>query len=687
MLNTQTMQLQLRPDGKYIELGGGAMPVIRPNCDCRWCFTPEGVQTTDFVADFNAPLPIGSDELDGVFSKFAIEHISWRNVPAFVKECRRILKTGGDICLVMPNTQAQMEHLLRTQDWDDASSMLFGDNDYPENTHRAFFNPVLISRLLQQAGFSDIMIVPFGEKATDMIVQAKAAPPVAPQAPLQQAPTAPQGKPSFAPLGAPQAPVPTLGSTPNVKDGMPPVTPFRDVKQEQEEWDRISAIQEGAAGGGNRVPSEPVAIVAGGDMAGAIVSRGEAGMVLSASPYDSRLDDLRHERKLMFDRRYFDGGGPWGGYQFYWDFPCHEVTAQKILALRPESALELGCSRGYVVKRLQDAGVIACGWDISRHCWLTRITDGVTETDATDPASWARLKDGNFDLCYSIAFLDHVPEELLPDVLAGMARKCKRGIHGVNCEPQGGDRTRATCRPLSWWRERMPLGHQIVDKADLEEGRVTSLYYEGDGKVKLNVGSFTTMFHNGWVNIDVHPNLDGFAQNWGFKYQLWDVREGLPYGTESVDMIFASHMFEHLTYAEGQEFLRECRRVLKPDGVLRLSVPDAGKLARYYAYTTAPESDGSADRSLFDLGQYDEMSGGAASHRQPAAKLYELLCAEHKALYDAATLKTVLHDAFLVPSEAGFRRTASGRRQILSETIDLFPEMSLYMDAVPYTGG
>jgi SAM-dependent methyltransferase len=48
----------------------------------------------------------------------------------------------------------------------------------------------------------------------------------------------------------------------------------------------------------------------------------------------------------------------------------------------------------------------------------------------------------------------------------------------------------------------------------------------------------------------------------------------IPQAAGSVDAIYSSHMIEHLDRREARRFLAECRRVLKPGGVLRLVVPD-----------------------------------------------------------------------------------------------------------------
>jgi len=79
----------------------------------------------------------------------------------------------------------------------------------------------------------------------------------------------------------------------------------------------------------------------------------------------------------------------------------------------------------------------------------------------------------------------------------------------------------------------------------------------------------------GWVNIDVQP-LPGVDR-------VLDVRRGLPY--ENVAAIYGEHFLEHLELEEGLACLVECRRVLAPDGILRVSTPNLDwVLASHYRY-------------------------------------------------------------------------------------------------------
>ena len=104
--------------------------------------------------------------------------------------------------------------------------------------------------------------------------------------------------------------------------------------------------------------------------------------------------------------------------------------------------------------------------------------------------------------------------------------------------------------------------------------------------VRLHIGSGQRHLP-GWINLD-NQQLPGVDR-------VVDVRDGLPF--EDVAMIFAEHFLEHLPLEVGLFFLVECRRVLRPDGILRLSTPNlAWVLATHYRHDDAL----SQDQGLFD---------------------------------------------------------------------------------------
>ncbi len=77
----------------------------------------------------------------------------------------------------------------------------------------------------------------------------------------------------------------------------------------------------------------------------------------------------------------------------------------------------------------------------------------------------------------------------------------------------------------------------------------------------------------GFVNLDLDRDAD----------LKLDVRRGLPFADGTVDGIHSEHFVEHLTQGELLAFLRECRRALRPGGVVRVATPDLAEIVRCYA--------------------------------------------------------------------------------------------------------
>lgn len=76
-----------------------------------------------------------------------------------------------------------------------------------------------------------------------------------------------------------------------------------------------------------------------------------------------------------------------------------------------------------------------------------------------------------------------------------------------------------------------------------------------------------------WDNID-------FASNENVKGI--NILQGLPYADNSVDAVFSSCMLEHFTKEQAELHLKECYRILKPNGICRIVVPDLEDVCKEY---------------------------------------------------------------------------------------------------------
>ncbi len=92
-------------------------------------------------------------------------------------------------------------------------------------------------------------------------------------------------------------------------------------------------------------------------------------------------------------------------------------------------------------------------------------------------------------------------------------------------------------------------------------------------KPYLNLGC-GTRFHAGWTNVDFVSLDPGVTSH--------DLRSGIPFGDETFEVVYHSHLLEHFPKSAALSFLKECYRVLKPAGIHRIAVPDLEGIAHAY---------------------------------------------------------------------------------------------------------
>lgn len=126
------------------------------------------------------------------------------------------------------------------------------------------------------------------------------------------------------------------------------------------------------------------------------------------------------------------------------------------------------------------------------------------------------------------------------------------------------------------------------------------------------------------MNVDLHPGVA--------CARVVDVRKPLPFATHSIDMCYSSHLLEHLSASEAMAFLAEQRRVLKPQGVIRVVVPDLGELCRTFA-ALQPRALAGDEQASYEL-EYTYLElFDQATRTSPGGELYAawLACpAEHR---------------------------------------------------------
>jgi SAM-dependent methyltransferase len=228
-----------------------------------------------------------------------------------------------------------------------------------------------------------------------------------------------------------------------------------------------------------------------------------------------------------------------------------------------------------------------------------------------------------------------------------------------------------------------------------------------DGRAFINLGCGHHM-HPSWNNLDFsiyarlhrHMRLVTMAHRLRFispvRYKqfayvapdllAWDLRRGIPFDDGAFDLVYHSHLLEHIDREQAAGFLGECRRVLKPGGVLRVEVPDLARWAEgYLASLHAQEAGGAtADHEQIIADLLDQMVRRQPPMRDAQPRLVRFLERvllgdsirtgwAHRWMYDQYTLAALLERAGFTDIQAvgpGESRVAGWAEYGVSYTAD-----------------
>jgi predicted SAM-dependent methyltransferase len=110
-------------------------------------------------------------------------------------------------------------------------------------------------------------------------------------------------------------------------------------------------------------------------------------------------------------------------------------------------------------------------------------------------------------------------------------------------------------------------------------------------------------YHPAWINVDFHSVGPGVISH--------NLYSPLPFAGNSFDVVYHSHVLEHFPRRYAPVFIRECFRILKVGGVIRVVVPDFEQLARLYLdlLAKALQGDGEAQEryAWITIEMFDQM--------------------------------------------------------------------------------
>lgn len=104
------------------------------------------------------------------------------------------------------------------------------------------------------------------------------------------------------------------------------------------------------------------------------------------------------------------------------------------------------------------------------------------------------------------------------------------------------------------------------------------------------------------MNLEIGPGKRKIGGSWvtmdcimrpGVVDVVHDIRETpLPFKDDKFEIVYLSHVLEHVEWTRTQDVLKELLRILKPNGVVEIWVPDLKKLVAGYLDPSLIKNDG-----------------------------------------------------------------------------------------------
>jgi len=216
---------------------------------------------------------------------------------------------------------------------------------------------------------------------------------------------------------------------------------------------------------------------------------------------------------------------------------------------------------------------------------------------------------------------------------------------------------------------------------DMKLKQIFPIEQAKNGQNLINLGCGIRV-HPKWTNVDFTPYTQLRKRLWLAKllhktgilsdlrwHRLnelpenicsWNFMRGIPFPNDSFDAVYHSHFLEHLNKDDAPDFLLECYRVCKPNGIIRIVVPDLeGIISKYMDAINGigAKREGAweaYDTTLYDL--FDQMvrfnSVGTQQQKKWIAKVERMLRGGpgkvgelHRWMYDRHSLSRLLCEA------------------------------------------
>jgi predicted SAM-dependent methyltransferase len=184
-------------------------------------------------------------------------------------------------------------------------------------------------------------------------------------------------------------------------------------------------------------------------------------------------------------------------------------------------------------------------------------------------------------------------------------------------------------RAWMWTEPRLTSAVRAVTG---KNGRLIRRYLDTAAGVRgLHIGCGANHLP-GWLNTELSPRRDEI---------YLDATRPFPFPAGAFEFVYSEHMIEHVPYAGALHMMRECRRVLRPGGVVRIVTPNLAFLTTLLAAPLPPELDAYVEysRVQYRIGGTEVNGVHVFNHFMRAWG--------HQFIYDAASLRALFERAGL----------------------------------------
>ena len=189
-------------------------------------------------------------------------------------------------------------------------------------------------------------------------------------------------------------------------------------------------------------------------------------------------------------------------------------------------------------------------------------------------------------------------------------------------------------------RRSYPAGLQVrALRRRVVDGRAISRYVQAHSVRKLQLGTGPNPLP-GWLNTDLLPDTYPEHRN---QIVFLDATKPFPLYATTFDYVFSEHQIEHVTEPDARSMLKECFRILRPGGRVRIATPDLKAILALYEDPLDERA-----RHYIDWVVTRFLPNVRSGNKRCYVINQMFMAYKHRFIYDHETLAALLTDAGFV---------------------------------------